>query len=87
VVQLWQAKQKRQIIFVSHNAILVANGCGIGCMARVQKVWRSISGNDAGEGTINVPDVRDAIKRIMEGGKAAPLICAAKIRILGELRA
>lgn len=72
VAQLWQAKQKRQVIFASHNANLVVNGDAelvAWCDYRV--AGDQSRGCIAGEGAIDVPAVRDAIKAIMEGGEAA----------------
>ena len=72
VEQLWNAKQKRQIIFVSHNANLVVNGdAELVAWCDYRKAGDQSGGKIAGEGAIDVPDVRDAIKRIMEGGEAA----------------
>lgn len=72
VEQVWQAKRKRQIIFASHNANLVVNGDAelvVWCDYRT--AGDQSRGTIAGEGAIDIPDVRDAIKRIMEGGEAA----------------
>lgn len=72
VEQVWQAKQKRQILFASHNANLVVNGDAelvVWCDHRT--TGDQSRGTIAGEGAIDVPKVRDAIKRIMEGGEAA----------------
>lgn len=72
VEQLWRAKQKRQIIFVSHNANLVVNGdAELVAWCDYRKAGDQSGGKVAGEGAIDVPDVREAIKRIMEGGEAA----------------
>jgi len=72
VAQLWEAKQKRQIIFVSHNANLVVNGdAELVAWCDYRKAGDQSGGKIAGEGAIDVPDVREAIKRIMEGGEAA----------------
>jgi len=72
VEQIWSAKQKRQIIFVSHNANLVVNGdAELVAWCDYRKAGDQSGGKIAGEGAIDVPDVRDAIKRIMEGGEAA----------------
>ena len=72
VEQLWNAKQKRQIIFVSHNANLVVNGdAELVAWCDYRKRGNQSGGKIAGEGAIDVPDVREAIKRIMEGGEAA----------------
>ena len=72
VEQLWSAKQKRQIIFVSHNANLVVNGdAELVAWCEYRKAGDQSGGKIAGEGAIDVPDAREAIKRIMEGGDAA----------------
>jgi chromosome segregation protein len=72
VEQLWNAKQKRQIIFVSHNANLVVNGdAELVAWCDYRKAGDQSGGKIAGEGAIDVPDVREAIKRIMKGGEAA----------------
>jgi type III restriction enzyme len=72
VEQVWHAKQKRQIIFASHNANLVVNGDAelvVWCDHRA--AGDQSRGTIAGEGAIDLPAARDAIKRIMEGGEAA----------------
>jgi chromosome segregation protein len=72
VQQLWSAKQQRQIIFVSHNANLVVNGdAELVAWCDYRKAGDQSGGKIVGEGAIDVPEVRDAIKRIMEGGAAA----------------
>jgi len=72
VEQLWQAKQKRQIVFVSHNANLVVNGdAELVAWCDYRKAGDQSGGRIAGEGAIDVPEVREAIKRIMEGGESA----------------
>ena len=72
VEQIWSAKQKRQIIFVSHNANLVVNGdAELVAWCDYRKAGDQSGGKIAGEGAIDVPEVREAIKRIMEGGEAA----------------
>ena len=69
---IWQAKQKRQLIFASHNANLVVNGdAELVAWCDHRAAGDQSRGTIAGEGTIDVPDVREAIKRIMEGGEAA----------------
>lgn len=72
VEQIWLAKQKRQILFVSHNANLVVNGdAELVAWCDYRKAGDQSGGKIAGEGAIDIPDVREAIKRIMEGGEAA----------------
>lgn len=72
VEQVWQAKQKRQLIFASHNANLVVNGdAELVAWCDYRTAGDQSRGTIAGEGAIDVPAVRDAIQRIMEGGEAA----------------
>jgi chromosome segregation protein len=72
VERLWNAKKKRQLIFVSHNANLVVNGdAELVAWCDYRKAGDQSGGKIAGEGAIDVPEVREAIKRIMEGGEAA----------------
>ena len=72
VAQVWQAKQKRQLIFASHNANLVVNGdAELVAWCDYRTVGDQSRGTIAGEGAIDIPTVRDAIKAIMEGGEAA----------------
>jgi type III restriction enzyme len=72
VEQIWVAKQKRQLIFVSHNANLVVNGdAELVAWCDYRKAGDQSGGKIAGEGAIDIPDVREAIKQIMEGGEAA----------------
>lgn len=70
--KLWYAKQRRQLIFSSHNANLVVNGDAdlvISCDYRV-------AGEQSGgmvklQGAIDVQTVRDEIASVMEGGREA----------------
>ena len=72
VERVWHAKQKRQLIFVSHNANLVVNGdAELVAWCDYRTAGDQSRGKIVGEGAIDVPDVRDAIKSIMEGGEAA----------------
>ncbi len=72
VAQVWQAKQKRQLIFASHNANLVVNGdAELVAWCEYRTKGDQSGGKIAGEGAIDMPVVRDAIKAIMEGGEAA----------------
>ena len=72
VERVWKAKQKRQLIFASHNANLVVNGDAelVACCDH-RAAGDQSRGTVVGEGAIDVDDVRDAIKRIMEGGETA----------------
>lgn len=72
VEQVWHAKRKRQLVFTSHNANLVVNGdAELVAWCDYRTAGDQSRGTIAGEGAIDVPTVRDAIKRIMEGGEAA----------------
>jgi chromosome segregation protein len=72
VTQLWKAKRGRQVIFASHNANLVVNGD-----AELVVVCDYLASGDQSrgriklEGAIDVPEVRDAITHVMEGGEKA----------------
>lgn len=72
VRQIWWAKSRRQLIFASHNANLVVNGDAelvVWCDYRTS--GDQSRGMIAGEGAIDVSEVREAIKRVMEGGEEA----------------
>jgi chromosome segregation protein len=72
VEQIWAAKSRRQIIFASHNANLVVNGDAelvVWCDHRTAA--DQSRGKVAGEGAIDVPAIREAVTRVMEGGEAA----------------
>ena len=72
VQQIWEAKKIRQLIFVSHNANLVVNGdAELVVWCEYRNAGDQTGGKIAGEGAIDVPPTREAIKRIMEGGEAA----------------
>ena len=72
VQEVWRAKQKRQILFASHNANLVVNGdAELVAWCDYRTTGDQSRGTIAGEGAIDVPAVREAIKGIMEGGEAA----------------
>jgi type III restriction enzyme len=72
VEQVWRAKQQRQLIFASHNANLVVNGdAELVAWCDYRTAGDQSRGTIAGEGAIDMPGARDAIKRIMEGGEAA----------------
>lgn len=69
---IWKAKERRQLIFASHNANLVVNGDAelVVCCD-----YRDAGDHSAGEikleGAIDVPGVRDEITVVMEGGEKA----------------
>ena len=72
VQQIWKAKQGRQIIFASHNANLVVNGDAelvVWC-DNIAAADHS-RGRVRGQGAIDIPDICNAIKAVMEGGEAA----------------
>ncbi|MCX5654655.1 MAG: AAA family ATPase [Planctomycetota bacterium] len=72
VTLIWAAKQKRQIIFASHNANLVVNG---DAELVVHCDYASDGDHSQGEikhqGAIDVRDIRDVITKVMEGGEKA----------------
>lgn len=72
VNQLWDAKKLRQIIFASHNANLVVNGdAELVAWFGYRAAGDQSRGTIKGVGAIDVPDTREAIKQIMEGGENA----------------
>lgn len=72
VKQLWLAKSMRQIVFASHNANLVVNGdAELVAWFGYRNEGDQSRGTVMGVGAIDVIEVRDAIKAIMEGGEAA----------------
>ncbi len=72
VSQLWDAKRLRQIVFASHNANLVVNGdAELVAWFDYRIAGDQSRGTIKGVGAIDMPDARDAIKQIMEGGENA----------------
>lgn len=72
VNQLWEAKRLRQIVFASHNANLVVNGdAELVAWFGYRTAGDQSRGTIKGVGAIDVPEAREAIKQIMEGGEAA----------------
>ncbi|HYN36121.1 MAG TPA: AAA family ATPase [Actinomycetota bacterium] len=72
VEQIWEAKRRRQLIMASHNANLVVNGdAELVAWCDYRTAGDQSRGTIVGEGAIDIQDVREAIKRIMEGGEAA----------------
>lgn len=72
VESIWEAKRRRQLVFTSHNANLVVNGDAelvVYCDYRVQ--GEQSAGELKEQGAIDVPKVREAITRVMEGGEKA----------------
>ncbi len=75
VARIWEAKKRRQVIFASHNANLVVNGDAelvIACDYR--KAGDQSGGRIKIEGAIDVPEVREEITLVMEGGEKAFLL-------------
>ena len=69
---IWKAKRRRQLIFASHNANLVVNGdAELIAWCDYRTAGNQSGGKVEGQGAIDVEDVREAIKRIMEGGERA----------------
>ncbi len=69
VEQLWAAKGRRQIIFSSHNANLVVNGdAELVICCDYRKAGEQSSGHIKFEGAIDIPEVRNEITQVMEGG-------------------
>ncbi len=72
VTRLWEAKTRRQILFSSHNANLVVNGDAelvVCCDYRIAGDFSR--GHIAREGAIDIPEIRESIKTVMEGGDKA----------------
>jgi len=70
--EIWTAKEGRQIIFASHNANIVVNGDAelvIWCAYR--EIGDSTKGHIKGQGAIDIPEIREAITNVMEGGQKA----------------
>ena len=65
VGRVWQAKQNRQLIFASHNANLVVNGdAELVAWCDYRMAGDQSRGTIVGEGAIDIPGVREAIKKI-----------------------
>jgi type III restriction enzyme len=72
VTQLWKAKRGRQIIFTSHNANLVVNGdAELVIVCDYRTAGDHSGGRIRLEGAIDMPEIRDAITHVMEGGEKA----------------
>lgn len=69
---IWAAKERRQLVFASHNANLVVNGDAelVACCD-----YRTANDQSGGriklQGAIDMPAVRDEITKVMEGGEKA----------------
>lgn len=70
--EIWKAKERRQIIFASHSANIVVNGdAELVIQCDYKKTGRKSMGRIAAEGAIDVPELRNAITTVMEGGEEA----------------
>lgn len=72
VEQLWRAKHRRQLIFTSHNANLVVNGDAelvVVCDYRAAGDYSA--GRIKRQGAIDIPEMRNEITEVMEGGERA----------------
>lgn len=75
VEEIWAAKQNRQIIFSSHNANVVVNGdADLVVCCDYRTTGDQSGGKIKCEGAIDVPEIRDEITTVMEGGKTAFLM-------------
>jgi type III restriction enzyme len=77
--QIGMAKSQRQLIFASHDANLVVNGDAdlvVCCQYRV--AGDHSGGRISHEGAIDMPDVREIITSVMEGGEKAFRLRTAK---------
>ena len=84
IVELvWQAKQKRQLIFVSHNANLVVNGDSefVAC-CDYRVAGDESRGKVAIEGAIDVDTVREEIKKNNGRRRSSIQFAKRKVRIL-----
>lgn len=72
IQSIWRAKEKRQIVFASHDANLVVNG---DAELVIHCDYESETDRNKGRiekaGSIDVREIRDAITTIMEGGRKA----------------
>ncbi|MEX5718203.1 TrlF family AAA-like ATPase [Geodermatophilus maliterrae] len=69
---LWQSKGRRQVLFASHNANLVVNGDAelvVACDYR--RAGDQSGGRIKLTGAIDIPELRDEITHVMEGGEKA----------------
>jgi type III restriction enzyme len=69
---MWSAKNRRQVIFASHNANLVVNGDAelIICCDYI-KAGDQTGGQIKVVGAIDNPAIKDEITSVTEGGKEA----------------
>ncbi|MBS0211297.1 MAG: AAA family ATPase [Planctomycetes bacterium] len=72
VSDLWRAKQKRQLIFSSHNANIVVNGdADLVICCGYRSAGDQTKGTVKCEGAIDVEEINKEITAVMEGGKEA----------------
>ncbi len=79
VEQIWSAKAKRQIIVSSHNANIVVNGdADLVICCDYRRAGDHSGGRIKCHGAIDVEQIRDEIKHVMEGGEKAFQLRKAK---------
>ena len=72
IENIWKAKNKRQLIFTSHNANLVVNGDSeLVVCCDYKESSQQTQGEIKYEGAIDNPEIRNEITLIMEGGEKA----------------
>ncbi|QTY27067.1 TrlF family AAA-like ATPase [Flavobacterium sp. CS20] len=72
IENIWKAKNKRQLIFTSHNANLVVNGdAELVVCCDYKESSQQTQGEIKYEGAIDNPEIKKEITLIMEGGEKA----------------
>lgn len=72
IESIWKAKNKRQLIFTSHNANLVVNGdAELVVCCDYKESSQQTQGEVKYEGAIDNPEIKKEITLIMEGGEKA----------------
>jgi chromosome segregation protein len=72
IESIWFAKNKRQLIFTSHNANLVVNGdAELVVCCDYKESSKQTQGEIKYEGAIDNPEIKKEITLIMEGGEKA----------------
>ena len=72
IASIWRAKQKRQIIFTSHNANLVVNGdAELILCCDYRKAGDQSGGHIKAQGAIDEKIIKTEITDVMEGGEKA----------------
>lgn len=72
IENIWKAKNKRQLIFTSHNANLVVNGdAELVVCCDYKESSQQTQGEIKHEGAIDNPEIKKEITLIMEGGEKA----------------